>query len=69
MRQAEARGAPDGHATYYAAVLEALEQLLATPAGITAGALANRIEEWRRAYLQTPHGQPVELAAGAGGSP
>jgi nitrile hydratase accessory protein len=68
LRQAEARGAPDGHATYYGAVLEALEQLLAATGGITADALAHRIEEWRRAYLQTPHGQPVELAAGAGGS-
>ena len=65
LRQAEARGAPDGHETYYAAVLATLEQLLPAAGGITADALAHRIEEWRRAYLQTPHGQPVELAAGA----
>ena len=65
LRQAEARGAPDDHETYYAAALAALEQLLAASGGITADALARRTEEWRRAYLHTPHGQPVELAAGA----
>jgi nitrile hydratase accessory protein len=65
LRLAEAAGAPDDHGTYYAAALAALERLLAGSGGITANALSRRTEEWRRAYLHTPHGQPVELAAGA----
>lgn len=65
LRRAEARGAPDDHETYYAAVLAALERLVAAAGAITTDALAARIEEWRRAYLNTPHGQSVELAAGA----
>jgi len=26
--------------------------------------LAERVEAWRRAYLNAPHGRPVELSAG-----
>jgi nitrile hydratase accessory protein len=63
LRRAEARGASDDHENYYAAALAALERLLAGSGGITANALSRRTEEWRRAYLHTPHGQPVELAA------
>jgi nitrile hydratase accessory protein len=64
LRRAEAAGAPDDHGTYYAAALAALERLVAARGGITVAALSRRTAEWRRAYLQTPHGQPVELAAG-----
>ena len=63
LRRAEAQGAPDDSETYYAAALAALERLVAAAGGIEADALAGRIEAWRRAYLNTPHGQPVELAA------
>jgi nitrile hydratase accessory protein len=65
LRRAEAHGAPDDRETYYAAALAALEGLVAAAGGIDADALAGRIEAWRRAYLATPHGQPVELAAAA----
>jgi nitrile hydratase accessory protein len=65
LRRAEAAGARDDHDAYYGAVLAALERLLAADVG--AAALAARAEEWRRAYLRTPHGQPVELAAKASG--
>jgi nitrile hydratase accessory protein len=65
LRRAEARGARDDHETYYAAAAAALERLLAGRGGITENALSRRTEEWRRAYLHTPHGQPVELAAAA----
>jgi nitrile hydratase accessory protein len=65
LRRAVASGAPDDHETYYAAALAALERLMAAAGGITANALSRRTEEWRRAYRHTPHGQPVELAAGA----
>lgn len=64
LRRAAARGDPDDPGTYYAAALAALEGRVAA-AGITAGALSLRTEAWRRAYLQTPHGQPVALRAGA----
>jgi nitrile hydratase accessory protein len=64
LRRAAASGAPDDHETYYAAALAVLERLLAAHGGITATALSRRTEEWRRAYLHTPHGQPVDLAAG-----
>lgn len=65
LRRAEASGAPDDHETYYKAVLAALERLVEQAGSISGPALAHRVEQWRRAYLQTPHGQPVELAAGS----
>jgi nitrile hydratase accessory protein len=62
LRRAEAAGAPED--TYYAAALTALEQLTGA-AGISEDTLAARVEAWRQAYLRTPHGQPVVLAAAA----
>jgi nitrile hydratase accessory protein len=57
-------GAPDNAETYYLAVLAALENLL-DEAGAAAGQeVQSRREEWERAYLNTPHGRPVELSAG-----
>ncbi len=64
LRDASRRGLPDDQDTYYRAVLAAVEGLVATRLPATGSALAGRIEEWRRAYLATPHGKPVELAAG-----
>jgi len=64
LRDGEARGEPDTDETYYAAALTALERLVAERSPATGVALAGRIEAWRRAYLATPHGKPVELAAG-----
>ncbi len=66
LRRAEARGAPDDQDTYYAAALAAPEKLVAAVGSISAEALCLRTDEWRRAYLETPHGQPVELTAGTG---
>ena len=65
LRRAEARGEPDNHKTYYAAALVALERLIEADGRVTANGLSSRIEEWRRAFLNTPHGQPVELSAGS----
>lgn len=65
LRRTAAKGAPDDQETYYGAALAALEQLVTSADGITADALSTRLEQWRRAYRRTPHGQPVELAAGA----
>jgi len=64
LRRREAAGAPDTPQTYYEAVLAAVEQLSAGFSELEQSEFEARIEEWRRAYLNTPHGRPVELAAG-----
>jgi hypothetical protein len=56
--------APDDRETYYRAVLAALERLLAENCSVTSAELHEREHQWERAYLRTPHGKPVELAAG-----
>jgi nitrile hydratase accessory protein len=66
IRRSEMAGAPDSEASYYRAALAALERLVGTGSPETGGSLEERVEAWRRAYLNTPHGQPVTLAAGAG---
>lgn len=58
---AKERGDADDSVTYYQAVLTALEGLLQKKARVTDAALDQRTEAWRQAYLQTPHGKPVEL--------
>ena len=61
---ARERGEPDLGDTYYAHWLAALEKLTKGK-GLVAGAeMDQRKDEWRRAYLNTPHGQPIDLAAG-----
>jgi nitrile hydratase accessory protein len=55
---------PDDRETYYRAVLAALERLLAENGDVTATELDEREHQWELAYLRTPHGKPVELAAG-----
>ena len=61
LRHAETHGATDNATTYYEAALAALEQLLVGAGLATAEVLASRREDWVRAYLATPHGQPVKL--------
>ena len=65
IRSAGARGEADRGDTYYQHWLAALEVLLLRKAVLERKILDSRIEQWRRAYLNTPHGQPIELAAGA----
>jgi nitrile hydratase accessory protein len=55
---------PDDRETYYRAVLAALERLLAENGDVSPAELDEREHQWERAYLRTPHGKPVELAAG-----
>jgi nitrile hydratase accessory protein len=55
---------PDDRETYYRAVLAALERVLMESGAITHAELDEREHQWERAYLHTPHGKPVELAAG-----
>lgn len=63
IRQLGEAGEPDTDETYYRAVLAAVEQLAAEKSPSTGGSLEERVEAWRRAYLNTPHGQPVLLEA------
>ncbi len=63
LTAADERGEPDTPETYYAAVLRALEGLLDRTGAVGSDALETRREAWRQAYLNTPHGEPVELAA------
>ena len=58
------QAAPDDRETYYRAVLAALERLLAEEGAVSRAELDERERQWERAYLRTPHGKPVELAAG-----
>lgn len=66
IRRREDAGSGDGEENYYRAALAALERLCGDKSPGTGGSLDERVEAWRRAYLNTPHGQPVTLAAGAG---
>jgi nitrile hydratase accessory protein len=54
----------DGRESYYRAALAALERALMESGAITHAELDEREHQWERAYLRTPHGKPVELAAG-----
>ena len=56
--------APDDMETYYKAVISALEALLQRSGTVGTREVAARKAQWERAYLNTPHGQPVELCAG-----
>jgi Nitrile hydratase beta subunit len=58
------KSAPDDRETYFRAVLAALERALVENGAVTRAELDARERQWERAYLRTPHGKPVELAAG-----
>lgn len=62
LKVAEAHGLPDNTETYYTAVVEALEALSESRTGISGAERQRRRDAWKRAYLSTPHGQPVTLA-------
>jgi nitrile hydratase accessory protein len=48
---------------YHRQFLAALEKVVAQRGLATAATLSDRKSAWRRAYLNTPHGHPVDLAA------
>jgi len=63
IRAAQDSGDPDLGNTYYRHWLEALQRLVCEK-GVTAPSeIDERQENWRKAYLNTPHGQPVDLKA------
>jgi nitrile hydratase accessory protein len=55
----------DPATAYHRQWLAALEALLATKGVATPAAIDERAEAWRRAYLATPHGEPVLLERAA----
>ncbi len=59
-----AEGASDTPQTYYEAVVQAVERLVQKNSPLSDDLLEKRVKTWRRAYLNTPHGQPVKLSAG-----
>lgn len=63
IEAAQAAGDPDLGDTYYRHWLNALQGLLERKGVVDAALVSRRQDEWRRAYLATPHGQPVELGA------
>ena len=63
LRKHTAAGAADNAEAYYRAVLAALQVLLDEAGAAASEEVEIREGEWRRAYLNTPHGKPVELRA------
>lgn len=64
IRSREEAGNDDSEEEYYRAALAALERLCGDKSPATGRSLDERVEAWRRAYFNTPHGKPVTLAAG-----
>jgi nitrile hydratase accessory protein len=63
---AEIKAHPQGpgekaDAAYYRQWLAALETIVGLKGAASTAEIGERQETWRRAYLNTPHGQPVEL--------
>jgi len=63
IKAAQERGDQDLGDTYYQHWLNALERVCAAKGLVGSEDLQRRKATWRRAYLNTPHGQPIELAA------
>ena len=58
-------GEADNAELYYRAVLDAVETLLVGSGDVDRDDVSKLEKQWRNAYLNTAHGQPVELSAGA----
>jgi nitrile hydratase accessory protein len=63
IKAAQARGDPDLGQTYYQHWLNTLERLCIEKGLVGWEDMRQRLEAWRRAFLHTPHGQPVQLSA------
>ena len=61
LKNAHAEGKPDDLGTYYSVALETLEMLVTKQCKVTQTELSNTQQAWKQAYLDTPHGQPVNL--------
>jgi nitrile hydratase accessory protein len=67
LKAAANRGEPDDGSRYYHYWLATLERLVAAKGLADPATLLARKEAWAEAYRRTPHGKPVELAAGSTG--
>ena len=63
IKAAQERGVLDLGNTYYQHWLNALERICAEKELVGHEDMSQGQQEWRRAYLNTPHGQPIELSA------
>jgi nitrile hydratase accessory protein len=63
IKRAQTEGDPDLGDSYYVHWLSALEELVRLKELSNTEEIAARVEAWRRSYLSTPHGKPVELLA------
>ena len=61
IKEAKDQGNPDFGNTYYQFWLSALETILLKKNILKKSDLKSMMEQWRRAYLSTPHGNPVKL--------
>ena len=61
IKEAKEQGNPDFGNTYYQFWLSALETILLEKNILKKSDLKSMMEQWRRAYLSTPHGNPVKL--------
>ena len=61
LAEADISGAHDTLSTYYDAALKALGFLLDREGALSRDEVTSRRDAWERAYLATPHGQPVML--------
>lgn len=62
---AEASGGVIDAERYHRLWVETLEALSVAQAGLSPRRIGETQEAWAQAYRRTPHGQPVELAAGS----
>ena len=62
IRAAQQEGDPDLGDTYYKHWLRALERLCRERGLVSQEEASDRKDAWQKAYLDTPHGKPVELA-------
>ncbi len=63
IADARTRGDLDLGDTYYHHWVNALQRLCEEKHLVDHDLVEQRKEEWRMAYLNTPHGQPIELSA------
>ena len=61
IKKAKEQGQPDFGNTYYQFWLSALETILLEKNILKKSDLISMMEQWHRAYLSTPHGNPVKL--------
>ena len=61
IKMAKEQGNPDFGNTYYQFWLSALETILLEKNILKKSDLKSMMEQWRHAYLSTPHGNPVKL--------